>query len=172
MRLKKIKQKKAVSPIIATMLLIGIVIVLAIIIFLWLKGFTKEVVTKNLGFGEKNIELVCEDVVMDAKYETLGSNDKIIYISNNGNAPIYAIKIKKYSIDNTYEIEEVTYSDGSKVNIKQGKTISLTIGAGKQLDLTDINKIIILPVLLGNSDSGGTKEYICDEKYGKEIVLS
>ena len=40
--------KKAVSPIISTVLLIMIVIILAIIILLWSRGFIKEAITKDI----------------------------------------------------------------------------------------------------------------------------
>ena len=54
--------KKGVSPVIATILLIGIVIVIGLIIFLWLRSLTQEAVTKF----DKNVELFCEDFNFDA----------------------------------------------------------------------------------------------------------
>lgn len=174
MKLKKIKSKKGVSPVIATMLLIGIVVVLAILIFLWLKGFTREVVTKNLGFGEKNIELVCEDVVLTANYEYL---QKKLLITNQGSAPVEAIEMKIFSTDNTYEILRIK-KDDNNVKVKQGKTISLNLGElntekGTK-DLTSIeykDNLLIIPVLLGNSEEGGTKEHKCEERYWISVNL-
>ena len=168
----KIESKKGISPIIATMLLIGIVVILAIIIFLWLKGFTREVVTKNLGFGEKNIELVCEDVVMTSSYDSSTTVNKV-YISNNGNAPIYGVNIKRIFTDGGYDTVKVL-SGEEYISIKQGKTIPLSTGTGTntQLDILNVKRIIVIPVLLGNSDSGGTKEYTCDENYGIQVEIS
>ena len=40
------KRKKGLSPVIATVLLIGIVIALALIIFLWFRGTMKPAITK------------------------------------------------------------------------------------------------------------------------------
>ena len=60
--------RRGLSPVVATVLLIMIVIIIAIIIFLWFRSLAKEAVTKDLGFGEENIELVCDDVVMDVRY--------------------------------------------------------------------------------------------------------
>ena len=59
-------KKRGVSPVIATVLLISMVVIIGIIIFLWFRGMVGETVTK---FG-KNIELACEDVVFDASYST------------------------------------------------------------------------------------------------------
>ena len=66
--------KKGVSPIIATILLIALTIIIALIVFQWMKGFTKEAITK---FDGTNIELVCNDVQFEASY----SNGNLV-ISN------------------------------------------------------------------------------------------
>jgi len=39
--------KKAVSPVVATVLLILIVVILAVIVFLWARGFIGESLTKR-----------------------------------------------------------------------------------------------------------------------------
>src|SRR3989344_4073857 len=75
------KSKRSVSPVIATILLIALVIIIALIVFQWMKGFTKEAITK---FDGTNIELVCNDVQFEASY----SNGNLV-ISNIGNVPIY-----------------------------------------------------------------------------------
>lgn len=170
-----IKNKRGISPIIATMLLIAIVVILAIIIFLWLKGFTREVVTKNLGFGEKNIELVCEDVVMTASYNKDLAVPRV-YIVNNGNAPVYGVNIKRIFETGEYDVVKVT--DGTDYrSIKQGKTLSLTTTGTKpsiylEENNVKVKRIVIIPVLLGNAESGGTKEYTCDENYGVQVEIA
>src|SRR3989344_7659436 len=78
--------KKGVSPIIATILLIVLTLVIASIVFFWLKGLTKEATTK---FEGTNIELVCDDVQFDASY-----SGGTLTISNLGNVPIYDFNIK------------------------------------------------------------------------------
>ena len=80
--------RKGVSPVIATILLIGIVIAIGVIIFLWVRGFVKEEGTK---FG-KNVRLVCDDINFDASY-----SGGILSISNVGNVPIFRVKIELYS---------------------------------------------------------------------------
>ena len=57
--------RKGVSPVIATVLLVAMVVVLALIVFFWFKGLTKEAVTK---FGGTNIEIVCNDVSFSSEY--------------------------------------------------------------------------------------------------------
>lgn len=163
-RIKKMN-KKGVSPIVATMLLIGIVVVLAVLIFLWLRGFTREVITKNLGFGEKNIELVCEDIVLNANYNSVSGR---VEISNQGSAPIKALEIKRTYIDGQYDKIRITDGSGEEVSLKQGRAISPMFST---LGDEYVKRLLIIPVLLGNAEEGGTEEYVCDENYGVEVYI-
>ena len=82
--------KRSLSPVIATVLLVAMVIVIGAIVFLWMRGSVKEVIYK---FGEENIELACGDVSFDVEYYTNISGDTL-YVVNNGNVPIYAVDVK------------------------------------------------------------------------------
>src|SRR3989338_7201088 len=81
--------KKGLSPVIATILLVAIVVVLALLIFLWLRNFVPEIVEKN---GE-DISIVCERVQFTPVAEKI-SGKIDIEISNDGNIPIQNMKIK------------------------------------------------------------------------------
>ena len=56
--------KKGVSPVVSTVLLIMIVIILAIIILIWSQGFIKEAITKQVSGETKSIDQYCSDVQM------------------------------------------------------------------------------------------------------------
>ena len=151
--------RRGLSPVIATVLLIMIVIILAIIIFLWFRSLTREAVTKDLGFGEENIELVCEDVIMDVDYQE--SNGGKLTITNEGNVPISKIRLKsiKYASYDTYDV-------GS--TIKPGKTDTID---NSDVEFSEYDRMIVIPVLRGNSDSG--LQYVaCDERHGVEVYLN
>ena len=77
--LSKRGQTKGVSPVVATVLLIVLVVAIALIVFLWFRELTQESITK---FGGKNIALVCDDVVFEASYSII---EERIYVSNYGN---------------------------------------------------------------------------------------
>ena len=47
--------KSGLSPVIATVLLVGLVVVSGLIIFMWFRGLTQEAVVKF----DQNIQLVC-----------------------------------------------------------------------------------------------------------------
>ena len=150
------KNQKGVSPVIATILLIGIVIVIGLIIFLWLRSLTQEAVTKF----DKNVELVCDDVQFDAGY-----SGGILTVSNIGNIPIYGIKIKILQ-DKGYETKDL--------NALSGKWPDAGLNPGKVFsDIINLNaeSITLTPILIGSAQSG-EKSYTCGEsRYGREIIL-
>lgn len=156
---KLVNFKKAVSPVIATTLLVAMVVVIGLIIFLWFRGFTQEAVTK---FGGINVEIVCGDVLFDSSYSS-GS----LFLSNIGNVPIYSFKLKldKSGSHETLDIENVTGS-WPQTGLNQGGVFSADITSSAQ----GAEKITVIPVLRGTSDAG-VRIHVCDEQYGKEIIL-
>jgi len=141
------KNKKGISPIVATALLIVMVVVIALIVFLWMRNLQEEAITK---FG-KNIELVCNEVSFDA------SCSEGLQISNNGNVPIIDMKIQ----DGGSLIDLATESEWPERGLRSG--------AGFSDDISfDDDKIKIIPVLRGTTESG-QKDFICDERYGVEL---
>jgi flagellin-like protein len=154
-------RKKGVSPVIATILLISLTIVIGIIIFLWFRGMNQEVITKS---GGKNVELVCSDVQFDAEYS---SSRGELSITNTGNIPIFGFDIKKhegfsYSTENLRDLSSSWPREG--LNQGESKKISITFDAG-------VEKITLIPELLGSSDKG-TRTFVCNEKqHGYEILI-
>lgn len=146
------KRKNALSPVVATVLLIAMTIVIGLIVFLWFKGLTQEQITK---FGGTNIQLVCEDVYFEAEYVP-----NTLSILNSGNVPIYNFKVKvigqgSHSTSNLGDL-----SNEWNTNFKTG----LNQGMGFSDEITfDGNEIVLIPVLIGNSDKG-KKTYVCDEE--------
>ncbi len=160
----KMRRKKGVSPVIATVLLIAMVIVIGLIIFLWVRGLTEETITK---FGKKNIKLVCRDVQFQASY----SSD-ILSISNTGTVPIYSMSIKLSGGGSftTIDLREENKSDlifWPKLGINQGEAYSENIS---RYVTADKDEITIIPVLIGKSKKV-EKVHTCDEKDGFKIKI-
>lgn len=154
------KNKRGLSPVIATVLLIAIVLVIALMVFLWFRSFAREAVVKF----DQNVEIVCERVVFDADYSEIFG----LEITNNGNIPIEDFQIKIYS-SGGYDTEVLSedyegYDAIGETRVRQGKTETFDINVG------EASKIIIIPILRGTSDSG-EKNVPCEERYGKEIIL-
>ena len=139
-------EKKGVSPVIATVLLIGIVIALALIVFIWMSTFLGETITK---FDGQNIELVCNDVQIQASVS--GSQ---LSVSNIGNVPIYDIRVKSSSAAGfSTENARKTSDDWPKYGLNPGSTF---LGS-----MSLAGDVSIIPILLGNSDSG-RRVFACD----------
>ena len=148
---------KGVSPVIATILLIALVMIIALIVFQWMKGFTKEAITK---FDGTNINLVCNDVQFDASY----SNGNLV-ISNTGEVPIYDFNLKSESPGGD-ETNDLKTLDQQWSGIMPGGVFSKDVSIQ-----SDATKITLIPILLGVNKDGEQKTQVCDERNGKEIFI-
>lgn len=154
------KETKALSPVIATVLLIVIVVIIALIVFFWIKGMTQEAITK---FDNRNIELVCEDVDFEASYTpTTG-----LYITNFGNVPIFGMDVKIIG-EGSHTTDDLTLnSEWPDVGLKQG-----SIFADPGFNPGNAEELILIPVLIGESESG-RKTYACNEnQYGVRLSVN
>lgn len=158
--IKKIKKKKGLSPIITTVLLIGLTLAISAIVFLWFRGMVEEGVTK---FG-KNIKLACDDIEFDASYSS-----GILTVINNGNIPIFRVNIKitQSGSSQTKSIKDLS-GGGSwpDSGLLQGGTFSGNI----ENNVGSAEEISVLPILIGTS-AKGKKTFVCEGQYGKEIQL-
>ena len=157
---RELKGKRGVSPVVATVLLVVMVIVLALIVFLWFRGLTKESITK---FGGTNIELVCDQVSFSSDYSS-----GTLTISNVGNVPIFGMNVKiiKQGSYVTEEIKDISTS-WSATGLKQGGIFS---SGDLSLQFSGATRIVLIPILVGSSESG-EKTHVCEERQGQEIVL-
>ena len=133
-------KKKGVSPVIATVLLIGIVMALALIVFIWMSTFIGETITKMEG---QNIEIVCGDVKIEASYA--GGQ---LSVFNTGNIPIYDMRIKTASAAGfgTENARKSLGEEWPKYGLNPGGTFIGTISLAGDVSL--------IPVLLGDSEKG------------------
>ena len=160
MRKKKGRDERGLSPVIATVLLVAMVVVIALIIFLWFRGLTEEAVTK---FGGTNIKLVCRDVQFDVSY--LGG---VLSLSNIGNVPIFGIKAK-ISSQGSYETKDLRDLGDNwlEVGLPQGGVFTEDLSG----EFSGVDDVVLIPVLRGKAERG-EKAYVCDEQYGKEILIT
>jgi len=157
--MKRGQHKKGVSPVVATTLLIVLVIVLAIIVFLWVRGFIEEPITK----GNQNIKILCENVLFEAAYS---ESSEILSINNVGNIAIYSFKLKveKDRAENIVDISEISTYDWPEFGLNIGGGISgeiSSVSSGAQA-------ITLIPVLIGTTGDE-KKTYTCEDQYGKKI---
>ena len=151
-------RKRGISPVIATVLLIAMIVVIGLIVFVWFQNIIQEEGTK---FG-KNVNLVCGDVSFDTDYDS-----GTLSILNNGNVPIFGMKIK-ISGDGSHttkDLKEIS-SDWPDLGLNLGGAFSGDIYS----ETSSAEEIKIIPVLMGTSE-GKNKIFICEEQYGQDIVI-
>ena len=144
-------KKKGLSPVIASVLLILLVIFLAFIIFLWARGFISEQIEK---FG-KPIEKLCKSVDFKASLiQSSTGGEDTLEIVNRGNINIKSIEIK-VSKEGNADVQGYDYLINSMDSIR--KEISLRMADG-----TYPQKIEVFPVLIGNIQGKKVlRPYVC-----------
>ena len=128
--------KRGVSSIIATALLIGLVVVLSTIVFLWARGFISEQVEK---FGTP-IETQCNNINWNVDYVGNTGKTYSLAVSNNGNIPIYGIAI---GMKNDGRKDIATFEN---IQIRAGDTVTKDFVLS---EYEDFEELVVYPILLG-----------------------
>lgn len=160
------KNKKAVSPIISTVLLVMIVIIVAIVILTWSRGFIKEAIEKEISEEKKSVEKFCSELSMVGILNNEGS----FGFTNNGNVPIYALNLKLSG-------GIIGEGNSNTINIRPEKGGLVNPGFSTLIkdeyenyyNYYDYDEVKIIPVLLGKTKTGAIKEKGCEEIYGLKI---
>lgn len=136
-------EKKGISPLVSTILLIMIAIVLALIIIIWSTGFVKEAYSKTVAGEEKPVEYYCSQLSL----ESINNQDGSFGFSNQGTVPVYSFKLKLVEDDGSSTVTEIEQGVGP------GSTVIVP-------DKTSIGKkeITIIPVLLAKKKSAANPE--------------
>jgi flagellin-like protein len=148
------RNKKGVSPLIATILLIVIAISIFLIIFVWLRSLVSEQIMKF----EKPIETVCDEVSFSAK-----ADGNIITISNYGNVPIVGMNVKVKIGGSTKRKDLAKPKDGV---ISPGETDVIDMGeVAPNLGFSTASQKTIAPKIQGQGKSSlKPKLFICTSK--------
>ncbi len=129
--------KKGVSPLIATVLLITLVVILIASIILWVKGFVQERISKEGALAEA--ESKCTQIAMDIKNIQIspGDNTKLIVeITNSGSEDISALVLRIEDASGNVNLKTIN----SK--IKPFETFSQTI---TEVNTVSGDKVTIIP---------------------------
>lgn len=149
---KKKLGKRALSPIITTVLLVLLAIILASIIIFWAFGFIKEHITKfDSSTGEeKPIEDACSAVGL-----TVSNDGNQISLINTGNVPVNKVAIKVNSADGSSLREE------QEINLIPGSSVVIS-----SKDWNSGSTIQIIPILIGKTQNTGKyTEFTCSQVF-------
>lgn len=137
-RLTQLTVKKAISPIIATILLLGLAIVLAITIFLWQTRQVEELSESAVNFVEGGMQ--CENVFINALITD--QNTCTVKVFNDGLWNIEKLNIQKlYNAAPANLLKDVTLEPKSKSQSKDKYTTTINTGYCGEVQLVPIIKI-------------------------------
>jgi len=147
------KNKKGVSPIVATVLLVAIVIIIAILLWFWYNQFIEEQAAKaevKLAQECTNLEIqikeaTCEDLDSDGIYRVTFD------ISNTGQSRVTEMVINTRSAT-------TSVSEDIPKTIQQGSSAEFSIDIDKSV-INQISEIQIIPAV----SSGSVLKY-CEEQ--------
>ena len=149
-------EKRGLSPVIATTLLIVLGLVLVMIIILWAKSWIGEKIQKDLGGGAEAIENFCDDVEFVIEVESGGTST--VSVNNIGNIPLYGMDIRKREGGAEESLGTVDFDNGLPKGSAKKESLGFGVNSGDEL--------IAIPVLLGETESY-KKPYTCDESFGE-----
>ena len=134
-------KKKGISPLIATVLILGFTVALAAIIMTWGTGFTKRMQTQTEETA--NIQVICAtDVVFDIQSvcKDTESGDYKLLMSNDGKEDIVEWRIRLYQDEATVDSQTLD------IPINQFSIGTLIITPGEVID-EGVRKVEALPVI-------------------------
>jgi flagellin-like protein len=145
--------KKGISPLIATVLIIGFTVALAAIIITWSTGFTKRMQTQTEETA--NVQIICAtDVVFSVKNVCKSGTNYNVLIQNDGKEPIKSWKVRVYKNANTVQpLDKAVSIAAFGIGTLTISESELTYSAPK-----DVRQIEAFPVI----ERGG-KEIVCSQ---------
>lgn len=148
--------KRGISPIIATVLLISLAVIVSVIIFLWARNFVSERVEK---FGQP-IQYSCENINFEAEAISRPEGGITAAVVNRGNVPIYAFEIKQKNV-NSFSINEAKPFNKT---IDYGESAELDFRSD-EIDKSDGEELQFVPLILGESSEGYKVAFKCEDKF-------
>lgn len=131
----KLVNKRGISSVVATILLVSLVLVAAALIFVWLRGLVAENAEKN----GQSLNRACDNVKFLVERTTVVGSDMQIKITNSGEMPIYSFNV------------EYKYTGGeSNTMVLNSSVDSYSVNSDVSLPMSGtVQKIIFKPMLQG-----------------------
>jgi len=143
-------KKRGISPLIATVLIIGFTVALAAVIMVWGQSFSKSM--QESTEQSTKIQLICsQDVLFEISSACYDSDHNLVKITvkNNGNQAIESFRARLFKSDNEVEAPELS-GPLDPFAIKTFEASPKTFGVDK------IEKVELIPVIKVND-----KEITC-----------
>lgn len=146
--MNKNMNKRGISPVIATVMLVVIAIILFLLVYLWITSFQKEAVLKF----NSPIETACLRISFNAMITGANPN-KNIQITNMADLPIHR-----------FELYNVNSSGTTKITTPGEEILDISPAGSTTFSGISCSKIKVVPYLLGKTKAGKEKEYACEKQ--------
>ena len=144
--------KKAISPVIGTILLIVLAITIIVYLFFWIKGFVIDLAPRGLQ---------CDEVKFDAGIIYDNSQQKyVLDIVNVGNIPLAGFTIKRIS-QGFVKLEEEVSGD-----VEPGNSESFVLNKVNQA-----GTFLVIPMILETRLNDVEIVQQCEDEFGKEVEI-
>ncbi|MEK6927574.1 MAG: archaellin/type IV pilin N-terminal domain-containing protein [Nanoarchaeota archaeon] len=148
--------KKGLSPVIATVLLVSMAVIIAALIFMWAKGTIAE---RYLKFNEP-VERSCENTNFDIEILRDGNVSAV----NRGNVPIYGFKLFSQEVASITNLSDFTCLDNNyPITIRNGESCEGSTDA-----LASGKNVLVVPVILAQRGKDNVP-FTCDNSFGKTV---
>jgi len=162
--------KRAITPLIATILLIGFTVVLAAIIITWGSSLTKSILERSESIKEREINCF-SDYKINIKKIEVGSNKINLLIQNDGSGNIDKFKVRIYGINGIDNIEtsmplgsysaekfEINYNSSKTGSVNEVEVFPFTTQDGEEVicgNIKETKKIGSTTSTIGDGSGGG-----------------
>ena len=155
--MKNLLNKKGISPLIATVMLIGVSLAIFGTIFFWLRGMIAENVMKF----DSPIETQCDNVAFTASLDMTDPENVKIIVNNQENIPILGMNIKVKNSGRTLTKSIRKPLDGV---ISSAETDVIMLESGIFSTSGDSQRTIT-PIIQGKGvKTGKMSRYVCKSK--------
>ena len=146
--------KKGISPLIATVLLIGFVVVIAAAIWMWYGGVITERIQKQSALNQIKQDCVSVDLSLKSA-ELLQNNGKIkVDIENSGSQAIQGVLLVERCDGESHPVEE-------SILLESGESQTITITQ----HCSDTDSIDVVPALVRQ----GVRDYCTGKKVSSSL---
>ena len=142
-RSAKERSKKGVSPLIATVLVLGLTIALAVIIINWGQKFVTGVTKETEKTTTEKLSCV-QNVDFDITKACQTGNAVTIIVNNNGDIPINKFRVRAYRSDS--DVEALSIDAVLEAFGRYSQVVTVTSGPIKKVDLIPIITVGNKPV--------------------------
>lgn len=130
---------KGISPLIATVLIIGFVVSVTALGFMWGSDFIKKRASKEIAIGEKQFS--CTEVAITVREAVKTGGSLLVTLENKKDAKIDKITFRVISGDDAENIDSYDVLNGMEIKRYEVNVANIVSGSISQVDIIPYVKV-------------------------------